>query len=236
MSEAAPSSMPEAAARLRTPPRALVDCSTSHPASAIYFRASAASDAEKVVVAPNSRAQASSVSSSSPVAPDIACTSDMVLVKFWPSSMTLLTRSLIPSIAARIASAARFASVALKTVKPSSASRAESSTCSSELSSWSAAFSASCSRCRFSFRSLLSSWICAASSLDSSVVSSSDNARETYRSLSFSRVLSCSLIVSLSWSASLAVSSMPEASCSAACCAASSVPRFSSSSLLSSWI
>ena len=28
MSEAAPSSMPEAAARLRTPPRALVDCST----------------------------------------------------------------------------------------------------------------------------------------------------------------------------------------------------------------
>ena len=105
MSEAAPSSMPEAAARFRTPPRALVDCSTSHPASAIYLRASADSEAENTVVAPYSLAVDSSSSSSSPVAPDMAWTSDMVPVKPMPRSSTLPARFFSPWIAERIASA-----------------------------------------------------------------------------------------------------------------------------------
>ena len=214
--------MPDAAARFSTPPSALVDCSTSQPASAMYFRASADCEALKTVVDPYSRAVASSFSNSAPVAPESAATSDIVLENSRPRSTTFCASSLIPEIAARIASAARFASVALNTVKPSSASFAESSTCSRELSSSSAARSASESRCRFSLSSVLSRSICCASWRDSSVVSPSESWSATYLSLSCWSVLSCSDIVRRSLSDSVSVLPIPPASFSAADCAASS--------------
>ena len=80
MSEASPSPIPLAAARLSTPPRAEVDCCALQPARDIYFNASAASEAEKTVVAPHFRADSSIKSKSEPVAPDIAATSEIIEV------------------------------------------------------------------------------------------------------------------------------------------------------------
>ena len=201
----------------------------------MYLRASAALLAEKTVVA-YSLAQASSFSKSSPVAPLIADTSDMVLVKFWPNSMTFPTRFLIPSTARMIASAARFANVALNMVKPSSAFLAELSTSSRELSNLSAAYSASESLVLFSCSSLDRSWICRASSRASSLVSPCSVATSTYRCFNCWRVSSCLEIVERSVSASPPASSMVSDRARAAFSAASNVPRFSVSSPDSSWI
>ena len=126
MSDASPSPIPEAAARSRTPPRALVLCVVSQPASAMYLSASALSLALKTVVAPYSLAVCSRSSNCSPVAPLRACTSDIVASNSAPSCIVSLTKLLTADAAAVIACEARFARVALKTVNPSLACAAAS--------------------------------------------------------------------------------------------------------------
>ena len=88
MSLACASSMPEEAARLKMPGSPAVICWVSHPASAIYFSAWADSDAVNCVLAPYSFAVSVRASSSFPVAPDNACTSDMDAVKSMPVCRT----------------------------------------------------------------------------------------------------------------------------------------------------
>ena len=83
-----------------------MDSLASQPASAMYPRASAASDALNVVLAPISRALASNASSSSPVAPDRAATLLMEYSNFWPVSTiwraisAMLKPATIPPMAA----------------------------------------------------------------------------------------------------------------------------------------
>ena len=88
----------------------------SHPASAMYPRASAAWDAENVVLLPSSRAFDSRAARSSPVAPDSADTLDMDDSKAEPISTTAEAASLMPPTAAVTAVEARLASVPLRTV------------------------------------------------------------------------------------------------------------------------
>ena len=121
MSDALPSSIPAAAARFKTPPRAFADVSASQPASDMYFNASAASVAENTVVAPNCLAVSSSFFICSSDAPDIALTSLIVAVKSVPKPTTLLARLVQPDTNFVITLDARFASVAFHVEKLPSA-------------------------------------------------------------------------------------------------------------------
>ncbi len=91
ISEVIPKSSPEAAARFMIPSRPSSISLVSHPAMAMYFSASADSPAENFVVFPISSALSRSAARSSPVAPEIAPTSDIaasksaaVLIAFVP--------------------------------------------------------------------------------------------------------------------------------------------------------
>ena len=81
ISDAVAKSSCPAVAKFKTDGKAEVICSTSQPAKAIYPKASADSEALYLVVAPISRATALSVSISSAVAPEIACTL-LILVSY----------------------------------------------------------------------------------------------------------------------------------------------------------
>ena len=118
MSDAAPSSIPEAAARSSTPPSAAADVFASQPASDIYFKASAASLALNIVVDPNSFAVSRSICRSFPVAPLIAETSDIALSKFFPTSIDCVTKSFMALTHIWIAFDARSARIPFMTVKP----------------------------------------------------------------------------------------------------------------------
>ena len=107
--------MPDAAARFKMPGKAFMLCCVSHPANAMYFNASAASDAENTVVAPYSRAVFSSSLKSSTPAPEIAATSDMEVSKLMPTSNAALAAFFRAEIPACRALEARFA------MKPASA-------------------------------------------------------------------------------------------------------------------
>ena len=85
MSETVPRFSPLAAARFITPGKAASILLVSQPAIAIYFKASADSVAENFVFAPISSAFFVSFLRSSPVAPDIACTSDIAALKSLPT-------------------------------------------------------------------------------------------------------------------------------------------------------
>ena len=87
MSEVVPRSSPDAAARFSTPSRPSSISEVSHPAIAIYFNASADSEAENLVLLPISSAFALSAAKSSPVAPEIAPTSDILYSKSAAVSM-----------------------------------------------------------------------------------------------------------------------------------------------------
>ena len=76
---------PEAAARFIIPGRPLSILSVSQPAIAIYLRASEASVALNFVAAPISLAFSVSAARSSPVAPEIAETSDIPASKLDPT-------------------------------------------------------------------------------------------------------------------------------------------------------
>ena len=79
MSETVARSSPDAAAKFITPDNDVSMSSVFQPAIAIYVRPWAASSAVNLVVAPISRARLVSAVKSSPVAPLMACTLDMVL-------------------------------------------------------------------------------------------------------------------------------------------------------------
>ena len=96
MSDAAPSSIPEAAARFRTPGRPAADCCADHPARDMYFSASADCVAVNIVDAPYSRAVSCSMAYSCPVAPEMAATSAIICVYSVPSPILSCTKSLNP--------------------------------------------------------------------------------------------------------------------------------------------
>ena len=119
MSEVVARSSPEAAARFIIPSMPFSMSFTSHPAIAIYWNASALSEAEKMVVSPISFAFSVSWSSSSPVAPEIAPTLLIDCSKFIPTEIVSFASSLNAETAFRMPSATRFASAPFMTVKPS---------------------------------------------------------------------------------------------------------------------
>ena len=133
MSDASASPIPDAAARSNTPPSALQEVLASQPAKAIYPKASAASDALNCVVAPYCLAVSSSFCISSAVAPLSAPTFDILASNVVPISTILPAKSFKPLTIALIAVAARSDKIPLKTVNPSPALLAPSSTSSNFL-------------------------------------------------------------------------------------------------------
>ena len=140
MSEASAKSMPEAAARSRTPPSASIDVSASQPANAIYPSASAASLALNFVVLPNSFAVSRSFASSSSLAPDSAATFAMDESKFLPTSIVSFAMSFSLFITSLMMFAARLPSATANAFKPPFVVLSRSSpTSSTSSSTWTSA-------------------------------------------------------------------------------------------------
>ena len=113
MSDAFANSIPDAAARFRTPSIPDSMLSVDQPASDMYLNALATSVAENFVDAPSAFAFVLIESSCSPVAPEIAATSLIAASNSDPTSTAYLAASFVASPIARtptvIASPSRFA-------------------------------------------------------------------------------------------------------------------------------
>ena len=92
MSEVVARSSPEAAARLMMPSIPSSISSVFQPAMAMYSKASPASIAENLVLAPISRALSRRSSNCSPVAPEMACT-----LLIWASKSAVVFTAAVPS-------------------------------------------------------------------------------------------------------------------------------------------
>ena len=103
MSDTSPNSSPDAAASFITPGNPDIIFSVSHPAIAMYFKASADSVALNLVVAPISFALSANLARSFCVAPEIAPTSLIPASKLAPTFTAYPLTAASPAVTAAVA-------------------------------------------------------------------------------------------------------------------------------------